>query len=429
MQSKKPYSAAKVVFAIFVAFLLALVVVPIQSQAQKFKVLHTFHGADGGGPEGVLVRDAAGNLYGTTVGGGTGKCSSTGCGTAFKLSKTGKQVWSYSFKGGNGYGPMAGLLRDAAGNLFGTTLNGGKAESICGGVEACGVVFELDKTGKKETVLYKFTGAPTGFFPEALLVNDQAGNLYGTTYLGGGYGLGTVFKIGMDDKETILHIFAGPPDGGKDGAFSYEGVIRDATGNLYGVTDAGGTYGGGAVYKVDPDGNETLLYSFTGGADGGGPDSILLADSAGNLYGTTQGGGNSECGGYGCGVVFKLSPESEGKWSESVLYTFCSLTNCTDGERPLTGPLVMDSAGNIFGTTYLGGSHPNCNGDTCGVVFKLDTTGKETVLHTFTGEADGAFPYAGLVIDSQGNLYGTTQGGGATCYTSYTCGVVFEITP
>jgi uncharacterized repeat protein (TIGR03803 family) len=154
-----------------------------------------------------------------------------------------------------------------------------------------------------------------------------------------------------------------------------------------------------------------------------------MEDSAGNLYGTTSNGGNSECGGYGCGVIFKLSPEAGGGWSESVLYTFCSLTNCTDGERPLTGPLVMDSAGNIFGTTYFGGSHPNCNGDTCGVVFKLDTTGKETVLHTFTGGADGALPYAGLVMDGHGNLYGTTQGGGASCYTSYTCGVVFEITP
>jgi uncharacterized repeat protein (TIGR03803 family) len=393
-------------------------------QAQTFKVLHTFHGKDGASPVGVLVRDESGNLYGTTGGGGTGKCSQEGCGTAFKLNKYGKQVWLHSFQGVNGHGPYAGLLRDAAGNLFGTTLYGG--ETNCVPPEGCGTVFKLDETGS-EKVLHKFTGVPDGYFPEALLVEDKAGNLYGTTYEGGADSQGTVFKVDPSGRRTILHSFAGPPQGGGDGAFSYEGVIRDATGNLYGVTAKGGAYGAGVVYKLDTSRKETLLYSFSGGSDGGDPDSVLLFDSKGNLYGTTANGGTG-CGGTGCGVVFKVSPQSGGRWSETVLYTFCSLTNCADGESP-GDSLIMDSGRNLYGTTYFGGASHNCNGVGCGTVFKLDATGKETVLHSFTGGTDGAFPFAGLIVDGHGNLYGSTQAGGATCYTSYTCGVVFKITP
>jgi uncharacterized repeat protein (TIGR03803 family) len=430
MRSKKPFSAGKSTFVIFITLLLASAIVPTQAQARKFKVLHTFHGRDGGGPMGVLVRDSAGNIYGT-AGGGTGKCSKFGCGTVFKLDKVGKEVWLHSFGGGNGRQPMAGLLRDAAGNLYGTTVFGGTMTPACGGAQGfgCGVVFKLDKTGK-ETVLYKFKGTPDGLAPEALLVGDKSGNLYGTTYQGGDHTLGAVFKIDKNGRETILHSFAGPIDGGGDGAFSYEGVIQDAAGNLYGVTDAGGANCCGVVYKVDTTGKETLLYSFTGFSDGDGPDSVLVADAAGNLYGTTRVGGNSGCtGGGGCGVVFELSAHSDGSWTESVLYTFCSLPNCADGAQPLTGPLVRDSSGNLYGTTYFGGANHNCDVDGCGAVFKLDTKGDETVLHSFTGGADGEFPYAGLTMDSHGNLYGTTQGGGAICYTSFTCGVVFKITP
>jgi uncharacterized repeat protein (TIGR03803 family) len=413
---------------LFWLFLLASTLVGQPAQAKtKFKVLHTFHGKDGGSPMGSLVRDSAGNIYGTTIGGGTGKCTTMGCGTVFKLKKSGQQVWLYNFQGTNGYNPDAGLLRDGSGNLFGTTVNGGRMTKGCVPTGGCGVVFKLDSTGTKETVLYKFTGTSDGDSPESLLVEDAVGNLYGTTVWGGASGLGTVFKVDTNHRETVLHSFAGPPDGGGDGAYAYQGVIRDVAGNLYGVASAG-AFDAGVVYEVDAKGNEALLYSFTGGEDGGGPDSVLLMDSAGNLYGTTEGGGNSECGGYGCGVVFKLSPQSGGQWTESVLYTFCSLKNCADGERPLSGPLVMDTAGNLYGTTYFGGNMNLCNGS-CGVVFKLDSTGKETVLHTFTGGADGAFPYAGLTIDGAGNLYGTTQAGGASCYTSFTCGVVFKITP
>jgi uncharacterized repeat protein (TIGR03803 family) len=428
MRSKQFCSAAKTIFAISITFMLASAIVPAQAQARKFKVLHTFHGRDGSFPTGSLVRDSAGNLFGTTSGGGTGGCGGYGCGTVFKMNKLGKESWLYSFKGANEIDPSAGLLRDASGNLYGTTQFGGKITKTCGGVQGggCGTVFKVDKTGKG-TVLYKFKGAPDGYFPQALLVTDPAGNLYGTTYLGGVHGLGAVFKLDTKGKEIILHSFAGPPQGGGDGAFSYEGVIRDAAGNLYGVAGAG-AYGAGVVYKVDTHGNETLLYSFSGGSDGGGPDSVLLLDSQGNLYGTTADGGNSTVCGGGCGTVFELSPHTGG-WTETVLYSFCSLENCADGEKPVGGPLVRDSAGNIYGNTIFGGAYRNCNGDACGVIFKLDPTGKETVLHSFTGGADGAFPVAGLSIDSSGNLYGTAWQGGATCFTSYRCGVLFKIVP
>jgi len=179
------------------------------------------------------------------------------------------------------------------------------------------------------------------------------------------------------------------------------------------VTDAGGADGQGTVFELDTTGKETVLYSFTGGADGGRPGSVLIADSEGNLYGTTEGGGKG-CG-TGCGVVFELSPQGK-SWAENVLYTFCSLSNCADGEEPVRGPLVRDAAGNLYGTTYFGGAHHNCNENSCGVVFKLDTAGKETVLHSFTGGADGAEPAAGLIMDNAGNLYGTTElGGDAQC--------------
>jgi uncharacterized repeat protein (TIGR03803 family) len=426
MQSKKTRSTAKSIFMIFVVLLLPSVIARAQTQAQKFKVLHTFHGPNGSLPMTQLVRDASGNIYGTTSGGGSGICDGThDCGTGFKLDKTGKQVWLHNFNGSNGAEPAAGLLLDAAGNLYGTTALGGDMTCFSLG---CGTVFKLDKNGK-ETVLHKFKGSPDGEMPEALLVKDSAGNLYGTTPFGGrSGGYGTVFQLRTTGKETILHSFAGPPDGGADGAYSAAGVIRDAAGNLYGVTNAGGPSGAGVVYGLDA-GTETLLYSFPGGSDGDDPFSILVADAAGNLYGTTREGGNSECGGTGCGTVFELSPQSDGGWKETTLYTFCSQSNCSDGEEPIAGPLVRDSDGNLYGTTYFGGSAA-CGRSGCGVVFKLDTSGKETILHTFTGDADGANPWAGLTMDKAGNLYGAaTQGGDLSCPIENGCGVVFRITP
>lgn len=428
MQSARVISPTKMLFAVFVTLLLAATLAAQPPGAKtKFKVLHTFHGPDGANPVGQLVRDKVGNFYGVTSNGGKGKCGS-GCGTSFKMDKSGKEVWLHSFKGApDASHPDAGLLRDAAGNLYGTTTYGGYTTCNSFG---CGTVFKLDKTGK-ETWLYKFGGYPDSELPEALLVEDRLGNVYGTTYLGGTSDLGTVFEMDAAGKEALLYSFAGPPDGGGDGAFSYDGMIRDKVGNLYGVTFDGGAYGAGAVYKLDTDHEEILLYSFAGGAAGANPDSVLLFDPQGNLYGTTENGGNSECGGTGCGIIYELSPQSGGTWVETTLYTFCSLSNCTDGETPGGGPLIRDVGGNLYGSTIIGGSYRNCNGDSCGVVFKLDPTGKETVLHSFTNGADGAYPWLDT-MDASGNLYGATgQGGDLNCDPNkgHGCGTLFKITP
>jgi uncharacterized repeat protein (TIGR03803 family) len=432
MQSKKSYSTAKMVFAIFVTFLLASIVLPAQAQAKtKFKVLHTFKGApnDGYGPEDALILDSAGNLYGTGSGGGNGKGACArygGCGTAFKMEKNGKRVWQHSFHFAQGFGPVRGLLRGQAGNLYGTTIEGGDTTCEQNSL-GCGTVFKLDPMGQ-ETVLYKFKGLPDGAYPDAPVVEDAAGNLYGTTENGGTSDFGTVFKVDRKGNETVLHSFTA----GSDGCLP-AGVILDSAGNLYGVAEEGGggsacDEGGGLVFKLDTAGGFTVLRTF-GGSYGVAPDSVLLLDTDGNLYGTTGYGGNSECGGRGCGVVFEVSPDG----AETVLYTFCSLSNCVDGATPGGGPLVRDGEGNLYGTTDDGGAYRDgCNEGSCGVVFKLNADGDETVLHSFTGGTDGGIPVAGLVMDTSGNLYGTAlQGGDLNCKFNEEpgCGVVYKIAP
>jgi len=424
MRSKKPFSAGNPTFVIFITLWLASAIVPTQAQAQKFKVLHTFRGLNGNGPAGVLTRDSEGNLYGTTEAGGTGKCGNFGCGTAFKLNKSGKQVWLHSFNVVNGEEPIAGLLRDAAGNLYGTTSLGGNNNCSSG----CGTVFKLDADGK-EKVLYKFAGTPDGWDPESLLARDSLGNVYGVAEEGGTDSSGTVFKVDKHGRETVLHNFTG----GSDGCLPVGGLIADSGGNLYGVTAIGGLglcdQGYGVVFKLDTANNLTVLYTF-GFSDGAYPASVLLLDQAGNLYGTTEGGGSSACGFDGCRVFFELSPQQDGTWRETRLYAFCSLSGCADGEKPVSGPVVRDWAGNIYGTAIDGGTSRNCNGGTCGVVFKLDSTGKETVVHDFTGGADGASPQAGLIMDASGNLYGVAlQGGNNKCNPPSGCGTVFKISP
>jgi uncharacterized repeat protein (TIGR03803 family) len=307
----------------------------------------------------------------------------------------------YSFLGGtDGGDPEAGLVRDAlSGNLYGTTFSGGAYGS--------GTVFKVDTTGI-ETVLYSFKGTPDGVGPHAGLVRE--GNLYGTTTQGGAYGYGTVFKVDKKGKETVLYSFTGA---GGDGNYPYAGLVRDAlSGNLYGTTFYGGTYlNYGTVFKVDKTGHETVLHSFTGGTDGGNPYAGLVRDAlSGNLYGTTFGGGDLTCNPpTGCGTVFKVDATG----NETVLYSF---TGGTDGGYPRAG-LVRDAKGNLYGTTSGGGVQGY------GTVFKVDTTGTETVLYSFGATAgDGAEPWASLVRDAQGNLYGTTFDGGA-----YDYGTVFKV--
>jgi uncharacterized repeat protein (TIGR03803 family) len=404
-----PLRAASGALAVVVVFGQAVVVTPL-SEAQAdttFAVLYSFKGgSDGANPLDGVVLDAAGNLYGTTQYGGY-PCLPPGCGTVFKLDTTGTKAVLHAFRGSplDGNYPLARLLRDPAGNLYGTTIYGG--HSRCSG--GCGTLFKVDTSGN-ETVLYRFTGPPDGQYPEANLVRDPTGNLYGTTCEGGGSDSGTVFKLDRTGKETVLHSFTG----GADGSCPIAGLLRDPAGNLYGTTTRGGAsacdppYGCGTVFKVDTSGNETVLYRFTGPPDGQYPEANLVRDAAGNLYGTTALGGASACyPPYGCGTVFRLDTTG----GEVVLHRF---TGGADGAEPLAG-LVRDAAGNLYGTTGYGGLRDK------GTVFKLDTTGKENVLHSFTGP-DGQLPFAGLRRDAAGALYGTTVLGGA-----FRLGTVFKL--
>ena len=365
------------------------------TDAQTLTTLYTFKGSpDGGTPLVGLVHDAYGNLYGTTFQGGAANA-----GTVFKLSRTGKETVLYSFKGfPDGFHPYAGTLAiDLAGNLYGTTEQGGSSDQ--------GAVFKVDQSGN-ESIRYSFTGTPDGGIPYGGVIGDNSGNLYGTTYFGGPPNNGTVFEITANEQETVLHSFAGSPS---DGAYSYASLLRDAHGNLYGTNYQGGTTGNGTVFRVSPGGQETVLYNFKGTPDGQLPYAGLVAHN-GALYGTTVQGGTNDIG-----TVFIL----DSKGNETVLYSF---TGGTDGGLPLGG-LVFDGAGNIYGTTYIGGAFG------AGTVFKLDPTGKETVLHSFTGGKDGANPYFVVLLrDKAGNLYGTTSDGAGTGCGGSGCGTIFRLT-
>ena len=331
----------------------------------------------------------------------------------------------YSFTGGtDGAIPIGGnLILDAEGTLFGTTGWGGDLSCFDDNPPGCGVVFKVDKTGK-ETVLHKFTGGTDGILSFSGLVRDDAGNLYGNTSSGGTAGAGVVFKLDAARQETILYTFSGKADG----RYPDYAVLRDDKGNLYGTTENGGDLSGcggtgcGVVFKVEPSGKETVLYSFTGGTDGGVPND-LIQDENGTLYGTTSSGGDlSACGGSGCGVVFKV--DKAGK--ETVLYRF---TGGADGFAPYAG-VVRDESGNLFGTTSSGGDLSGCGGSGCGTVFKLNTAGKKTDLYRFTGGADGGNPYSDLIRDAAGNLYSTAYTGGHLgCIGGSGCGVVFKVEP
>lgn len=385
------------------AVLAAVVVVTPSAPAQSFNVLYSFTGTggDGANPLAGLVRDTAGNLYGTTSSGGGTGCGGGGCGTVFKVKQNGQEKVLYSFlgSGGDGANPYASLIQDAAGTLYGTTYAGGASDS--------GTVFKVKKTGQ-EKVLYTFTGGNDGYGPTAGLVQDATGILYGTTHSGGVSGHGTVFKVTRPGQEKVLHSF---PGDATDGSGVYSGLIQDAAGNLYGTTRSGGKANLGTVFKVTKTGREKVLYSFAGGADGENPISGLIEDAAGNLYGTTSYGGGTGCGGSGCGTVFKLSKTGK----EKVLYSFAG---GADGANPYAS-LIRDAAGNFYGTTGNGGSSG------FGTVFKLTKAGTETVLHSFAGgAADGQSPN-GLVSDATvSKLYGTTYSGGASGV-----GTVFQLTP
>jgi uncharacterized repeat protein (TIGR03803 family) len=373
----------------------ALSAQPAQAQAET--VLHSFRDGprDGQLPSAGLIRDKGGNLYGATITGGA-----FGAGAVFKLSKRGETIL-YSFRGKADGASPGGLFRDAAGTLYGTTSAGG--DITCNNGSGCGTLFKIDPTGR-ETVLHRFADSTTdGGYPAACLVRDAKGDFYGATFLGGTSSSGTVFRLDTAGKVTVVYNFTGG-SGGQDG-INPNGVILDAAGNLYGTTVFGGAHTWGTVFMLDPTGKETVLYSFAYGADGGNPMGGLVRDAAGNLYGTTQIGG----GPANAGTIFKVDPTGK----ETVLHSF---SQPGDGGYPQSG-MVRDGAGNLYGSTTLGGTI----GD--GTVFKYDTAGNETVLHSFGGANDGQYP-GDLTLDAAGHIYGTTQQGGTADW-----GTVFKIVP
>jgi uncharacterized repeat protein (TIGR03803 family) len=322
-----------------------------------------------------------------------------------------KEAILYSFKGSSDGGTPTGIVLGPNGALYATAEIGG--DLSCVPPLGCGVLLELSGPGD-ENVLHTFTGVPDAAIPaDSSLILDSSGNIYGTTSEGGticagsAYGCGTVFSYSKG-TESVLHSFSGPPDG--DNA---EGLVSDSEGNLYGVTVSGGTgpcsFGCGTIFEIPNGGSETVLYNFQGGSNGKDPYTIVR-DLKGNLYGTTA---ESGCG--SCGVVFKL--DASGK--ETTLYKFSS---GADGGVPVG--ITLGPNGVLYGATYQGGDLTCGNGTGCGVVFEFTGSGKETVLHTFTGGSDGANPSGSLIRDKAGNLYGTTYSGGNS---SCACGTVFKI--
>jgi uncharacterized repeat protein (TIGR03803 family) len=366
---------------------------------------------DGSNAASGLVFDAMGNAYGTTVTGGLDNC-----GTVFELKRLGGGQWQeiplYSFTCFNdGKNPHGGVTFDKMGNLYGTTVAGGSG-GICSG-DGCGVVFELTPTGEK--VLYNFTGGNDGFGPGAPLTFDSTGNIFGMTPDGGRYSAGTVFELSMRNGSWhyhVIHAFSG----GTDGAVGSLGpLLIDSSGKLYGVTELGGRHAAGTAFKMARGSggfwNFTTLYAFKGQPDAAFPYGGLIPDAAGNVYGTTYYGGTS-----GVGTVYELTPK-RGGWTEQVLYSFAG---GTDGSLPTT-TLNFDAAGNLYGTTSTGG-RPSCD---CGTIFKLKPNPwRESVIHFFGVMPDGSYPYYGLSANPRGTLFGTTTYGGVDGF-----GTVFQISP
>jgi uncharacterized repeat protein (TIGR03803 family) len=385
------------------------------------RVIYSFRPATGYYPTGV-VRDPTGNLYAATQLGGSDANCAKGCGNILKLSSSGRATVLYTFRPAArtaGPLPIGPLTIDANGVLYGATEIAGQNN--------LGTVFRVNPSGE-EGILHSFDGGNDGSYPSGGVIMDSAGNLYGTTGDGGGIGCdgsgcGTVYKVTPSGGETVLYSFTGSTDG----AYPSGSLLLDSTGNLYGTSQSAGNFncflfpgeGCGTVWKLDTSGNLTVLYSFTGGADGSSPSAGLVMDSTGDVYGDAYLGGNLSCNApYGCGVVFEIDCSD----NYTVLHTFAG--GSMDGQNP-DASLLRDVAGNLYGTTVYAGdlSCSQGGGFGCGVVFKLDGAGNETILHSLSGgTTDGSFPEGALISDGEGNLYGATASGGVA-----NGGVVFGI--
>ncbi len=382
-----------------------------RSATSSESVLYSFTGgSDGGNAATGLVLDGSGNLYGTTVTGGTSQC-----GTIFKLTPAASPPWQESVLHSfgcyaDGKNPHGGVSFDRRGNLDGTTVAGGSGGSCSS--DGCGILFQL--TTQTENVLHNFTAGSDGFGPGGGVVFDPSGNIYGMTPDGGAHSEGTIYeawRAGRQWHEKIIHAFTGGTDGGVG---SLGLLLRDTAGNLYGVAEIGGAHGAGTVIKLHVTSKKrwrlTTLYAFKGPPDGDSPYGGLVADAAGDLYGTTYYGGAD-----GLGTVFELARNARGRYRERVLYSF---RGYSDGSSP-TATLILQN-GELYGTTSAGGG--SCG---CGTLFKVDaSSGSETVLHAFGNGSDGAYPYYGLTLDARGNFYGATVAGG-----SFGQGTVYEFTP
>jgi len=401
----------------FAILFLATAVASIASASTK--VLYSFTaGSDGADPAGTLVFDSAGNAYGTGVVGGD-----FGYGVVFQLTPhangkwTQSVLWSFS-AGADGKNPYGGVILDAAGNLYGTTVAGGLGGECTG--DGCGVVYRLSqsKGGWNLTTLYNFTGLNDGFGPGGAVIMDKDGNLYGTTPDGGKFGEGVIYELSPTNKGEwslkVLHAFSG----GKDGGVGSLGPLTfDSAGNIFGVTEVGGIHGAGTAFRLTSSAGKwrfSTIYAFKGMPSAAYPYGGLTPDKSGNLYGTTYYGGKN-----GVGSVFQLSQGASGRWNAKILRSFGSGKELNS----TTTTLVFDGSGDLWGTTAAGGD-PGCD---CGGVFELTPGGNkwsETVVHRFKSVPDGAYSYYGLALDSAGNLYGTTVQGGI-----YNQGAIFRVKP
>jgi uncharacterized repeat protein (TIGR03803 family) len=454
-----------------ICFMMFFLVSPL-SATWKEAVLYSFQGGtDGATPVGGVVFDTEGNLYGATQYGGSDNCAPmAACGTIYQLAPQKDGSWKetllYVFKGkafNDGEYPEGGVIADSGGNLYGTAAYGGTGNCVlAGSIGGCGAVFELSPPKRKggawtETILYSFPTAEQGYVPWGDLVFDKSGNLYGATIFGGGKGTtcdpfyqycGTVFELSPPENkggkwtEKVLHRFAGSPDGepSGDGANPNGGLVLDSRGVVYGTTYYGGNNqkgtceggawgtGCGTVFKLTPPTNddgewkEELVHKF-GGRDGSNPAAGTVFGDDDQLYGVTSAGGSRDGG-----TIFILTPSKIGDgWTENVIHEF--VLNGQNGCCAAAG-LLRDTHGRLYGTALSGSPY-------AGLLFEITPPAHGSVwpfrvLYNFTGPPDGAHPAASLIFDEAGNVYSTTQSGGTGTECSWDygpCGTVFEVSP